>query len=157
MIAAVVGLSVLALSSKSPFAYLVFPALIWAALRFGQQGATLAVAVAAGMAVGETAHNVGPFVQHSITQSALTTQLYIAVAALTTLCLGATVSERQRSASELVEAKRRRLEELRASRRRIVEASGEARRQVERDLHDGAQQRLVSLLLDLQAAPQEGL
>jgi signal transduction histidine kinase len=152
MIAVVVGLSVLALSSKSPFAYVVFPALIWAALRFGQQGATLAVAVAvaAGMAVGETAHNVGPFVEHSITQSALTTQLYIAVAALTTLCLGATVSERQRSASELVEAKRRRLEELRASRRRIVEASGEARRRLERDLHDGAQQRLVSISLDLQ-------
>jgi signal transduction histidine kinase len=150
MIATVIGLSVLALSSNTPFAYLVFPALIWAALRFGQQGATLAVAVAAGMAVAETAHNVGPFVEHSITQSALTTQLYIAVAALTTLCLAATVSERQRSASELVEAKRRGLEELRASRRRIVEASGEARRQVERDLHDGAQQRLVSLLLDLQ-------
>jgi signal transduction histidine kinase len=150
MIAAVVGLSVLALSTKSPFAYLVFPALIWAALRFGQQGATLAVAVAAGMAVGETAHNVGPFVRHSITQSALTTQLYIAVAALTTLCLGAIVSERQHSASELVEAKRTRVEELRASRRRIVEASGEARRQLERDLHDGAQQRLVSVLLDLQ-------
>jgi signal transduction histidine kinase len=149
MIAAVVGLSVLALSTRTPFAYLVFPALIWAALRFGQQGATLAVAVAAGMAVGETAHNVGPFVEHSITQSALTTQLYIAVAALTTLCLGATVCERQRSASELVEAKRRRLDELSASRRRIVEASGEARRQLERDLHDGAQQRLVSLLLDL--------
>jgi signal transduction histidine kinase len=150
MIAAVVGLSVIAFSSNNPFAYLVFPALIWAALRFGQQGATLAVAVAAGMAVGETAHNVGPFVEHSITQSALTTQLYIAVAALATLCLGATVCERQRSASELVEAKRSRLEELRASRRRIVEASGEARRQLERDLHDGAQQRLVSLSLDLQ-------
>jgi signal transduction histidine kinase len=129
---------------------LVFPALIWAALRFGQQGATLAVAVAVGVAVAETAHNVGPFVAHSITKSALTTQLYIAVAALTTLCLSATVSERQRSASELVEAKRKGLEELRASRRRIVEASGEARRQLERDLHDGAQQRLVSLLLDLQ-------
>ena len=149
MIATVVGLSILALSSKSPFAYLVFPALIWAALRFGQQGATLAVAVAAGMAVGETAHNVGPFIEHSITQTALTTQLYIAVAAVTTLCLAATVSERQRSASELVEAKRRSLEDLRASRRRIVEASSEARRQVERDLHDGAQQRLVSLSLDL--------
>lgn len=45
---------------------------------------------------------------------------------------------------------RARLEELRASRRRIVEASGEARRQLERDLHDGAQQRLVALSLDLQ-------
>jgi signal transduction histidine kinase len=37
--------------------------------------------------------------------------------------------------------------ELAASRARIVTASDEARRQIERDLHDGVQQRLVSLLL----------
>jgi signal transduction histidine kinase len=43
-----------------------------------------------------------------------------------------------------------RLQELRASRRRIVEATVEARRRLERDLHDGAQQRLVSMSLDLQ-------
>jgi signal transduction histidine kinase len=43
-----------------------------------------------------------------------------------------------------------RLEDLRASRRRIVEATVEARRRLERDLHDGAQQRLVSMSLDLQ-------
>jgi signal transduction histidine kinase len=35
--------------------------------------------------------------------------------------------------------------ELAASRRRIVAASDEARRQIERDLHDGTQQRLVAL------------
>ncbi len=42
-------------------------------------------------------------------------------------------------------------EELQASRTRIVEAADEARRQIERDLHDGAQQRLVtaSMLLKL--------
>jgi signal transduction histidine kinase len=40
-------------------------------------------------------------------------------------------------------------EALAASRARIVEASYEARRRIERDLHDGAQQRLVSLALDL--------
>jgi signal transduction histidine kinase len=37
--------------------------------------------------------------------------------------------------------------ELAASRRRIVTASDEARRRIERDLHDGTQQRLVSLQL----------
>ena len=42
--------------------------------------------------------------------------------------------------------------ELAASRARIVAASDEARRRLERDLHDGIQQRLVSLALTLRAA-----
>jgi signal transduction histidine kinase len=44
---------------------------------------------------------------------------------------------------------RARVEELRVSRVRIVEAQDHARRRIERDLHDGAQQQLVSLSLDL--------
>jgi signal transduction histidine kinase len=43
-------------------------------------------------------------------------------------------------------------EELRASRARIVAASDHTRRRIERDLHDGVQQRLVSLALALRAA-----
>jgi PAS domain S-box-containing protein len=43
-------------------------------------------------------------------------------------------------------------EHLARSRARIVEASDEARRRLERDLHDGAQQRLVSLALMLRLA-----
>jgi signal transduction histidine kinase len=42
--------------------------------------------------------------------------------------------------------------ELAASRARIVAASDETRRRIERDLHDGAQQRLVSLGLELRLA-----
>ncbi|MGZ4461454.1 MAG: sensor histidine kinase [Gaiellaceae bacterium] len=45
---------------------------------------------------------------------------------------------------------RARVEELRASRKRILEEGVEARRRIERDLHDGAQQQLVALSLDLQ-------
>jgi signal transduction histidine kinase len=44
------------------------------------------------------------------------------------------------------------LDEVRASRARIVEAGDAERRRVERDLHDGAQQRLVSLTLALRLA-----
>ncbi|MFL5826224.1 MAG: sensor histidine kinase [Thermoleophilaceae bacterium] len=44
---------------------------------------------------------------------------------------------------------RARLEELRVSRLRIVEATDAARRRIERDLHDGAQQQLVSLRIEL--------
>jgi signal transduction histidine kinase len=41
-------------------------------------------------------------------------------------------------------------EQLAASRARIVEAGDTARQRIERDLHDGAQQRLVALALNLQ-------
>ncbi len=47
---------------------------------------------------------------------------------------------------------RARLEDLRASRARLVEAGMAERRRLERDLHDGAQQRLVSLALSLRLA-----
>ena len=46
--------------------------------------------------------------------------------------------------------------ELAASRRRIVAASDEARRRIERDLHDGTQQRLVSLALAARTAQADG-
>jgi signal transduction histidine kinase len=44
---------------------------------------------------------------------------------------------------------RARLEELKASRLRIIEAGQSERRRMERNLHDGAQQRLVSLSIEL--------
>jgi len=44
--------------------------------------------------------------------------------------------------------------ELRAAAKRIVAAQDEARRRIERDLHDGSQQRLVTLALSLQAIGQ---
>jgi len=43
-------------------------------------------------------------------------------------------------------------DELTASRARVVAAGDEARRRIERDLHDGTQQRLVSLGLEVRAA-----
>ena len=45
-----------------------------------------------------------------------------------------------------------RLAELNASRARIVAAADESRRRIERDLHDGAQQRLATLAMELRAA-----
>ena len=59
---------------------------------------------------------------------------------------GVVASENVRLDAEL----QARLDELRESRARIVEAGYAERRRVERDLHDGAQQRLVALALELQ-------
>jgi PAS domain S-box-containing protein len=58
-------------------------------------------------------------------------------------------AERDRDAAEIHAA------ELRASQRRIVENSALVRRQVVRDLHDGAQQRLITMLISLQLAREE--
>jgi signal transduction histidine kinase len=56
--------------------------------------------------------------------------------------------ENQRLSAEL----RARVEELRASRARLVEAGDTERRRLERDLHDGAQARLVALAIKLRRA-----
>ena len=49
------------------------------------------------------------------------------------------------------------LDEMRQSRARLVEAADNERRRLERDLHDGAQQQLVTVLLSLQLAKAEAL
>ncbi len=59
------------------------------------------------------------------------------------------------SGSDITDRKRHEAE-VRQSRARIVAAADNARRRLERNLHDGAQQRLVSLLLQLRAA-QRGI
>ena len=46
-------------------------------------------------------------------------------------------------------ALRERVDDLRTARQRIIEAADAERRRIERDLHDGAQQRLVALAMDL--------
>jgi signal transduction histidine kinase len=73
-------------------------------------------------------------------------ELVEAVAATAQLAL-----ENQRLQAEL----RAQLDEVRASRARIVAAGDAERRRLERDLHDGAQQRLLALGLALQLARSE--
>ena len=58
--------------------------------------------------------------------------------------------------ADITERKRQEAE-LRASRARIVEAGDKARRELERNLHDGAQQRLVALSLSLRLAQSKVL
>ena len=60
--------------------------------------------------------------------------------------LAAEKAVRQRDAAEI------RAAESQAAQRRILESATSARQQLARDLHDGAQQRLVALILELQVA-----
>ena len=96
------------LPSQRDVPYVVFPVLIWAALRFGPRGAATALVVVAGLTVWNTAHNAGPFVRESITDSLLSSQLFLATAALTSLVLAAVTAERT-SADEALRANEERL------------------------------------------------
>ena len=141
MIAAVTALSVVASSTSEPVMYTVFPALLWAAFRFGPPGATLSIAITAGVVIGETANALGPFAEQPIDHRTLSTQLYIWVAALTTLFVSGMVCERERSSRELADA-----------RRAQGERTAEERRRIARDLHDSVSQALFSTVLHTRTA-----
>jgi signal transduction histidine kinase len=102
--------------------YIVFPVLLWAALRFGPRGASAAILVVCSITVWNTAQNDGPFVRDSITDSLLTTQLFIAIAALTSLVLAAVTADRTRTEAALAEseARQRALADEQAALRRVA-------------------------------------
>jgi signal transduction histidine kinase len=138
LLASTVVVAELVFRSSRPLTYLAFPTLIWAALRFRAWGATVVIALLAAVSTWHTAHLSGPFVFHSIPQAVISEQLFIIVPALLSLALAAVVAEREAFAAGLG-----------ASRARILDAADGERRRIERNLHDGAQQRLTALGVQL--------
>ena len=113
VVAALIVLSELPPQRDVPF--IVFPVLLWAALRFGPRGAATAILVVCSITVWNTAQSDGPFVRDSITDSLLVTQLFIATAAITSLVLAAVTAERTRA-----EAAQRALAAEQAALRRVA-------------------------------------
>ena len=143
LLATLIGVSTVAAQVGGPSAYLAFPVLIWAGFRFGPRGATIAMAISAAFTIWGATDFPGPFMVNGA-DSVPATQIYLAVAALATLAVAALASEREQLA-----------ESVRASRTRIVLAADEERRRLERNLHDGAQGRLVVLAARLGLAAHD--
>jgi signal transduction histidine kinase len=140
----VVALSIVAFSLAYPLPYIVFPALMLAAVNLGMRGATAALACALAVAIGMTAARTVPFAQQSITTEVLSTQLYILTATLTTLALGAAVRARRQAGAELAQA-----------RQRAADQADQERQRIARDLHDSVSQTLFSLGLHAGIARHE--
>lgn len=126
--AAALGVSVVAVSTMtffgdtrrlatgaSPFdqTYVLFPVLIWAALRFGHRGALTATLAVSAIAVAGTVQGHGPFVEPELHDSLLGLQVFMAIVTATFLVLGATIAERRRA---LEEARRAQQEAAEANR-----------------------------------------
>jgi signal transduction histidine kinase len=102
--------------------YVVFPALLWTALRLGPRGASTAILIVCSITVWKTSQDDGPFVRDSLTDSLLATQLFIAIATVTSLLLAAVTAERARA-----EAAQRALTGEQAALRRVATlVAGEA-------------------------------
>lgn len=108
--ASTVAVSWFAFSGGVGFRFLVFPPLIWAALRFGPRGATLAMLATVSIAVWHTVHLVVPFASESVSERLHSVQIFASVTALTVLFLAAVKREREHAREQL----RRHLDELEA-------------------------------------------
>jgi len=88
--------------------YVIFPFVIWAALRLGQRGAAAATFLVSGIAILGTAHGMGPFSLESKNDSLVLLQTFMAVVSLTSMILAAATIERSKAA----EALRQRIDDL---------------------------------------------
>ena len=90
-------LGYLCLAMPYPTAFATLPPIIWAALRHGLAGSSLAVGLTIVQAVLYAAHGIGPFVDHlSLAQTQLVVQAFGIVAAMTGLLLtGSAIQERR--------------------------------------------------------------
>jgi signal transduction histidine kinase len=73
--------------------YILFPFLIWAAIRFGGRGSVTALFVMSVVAVWGTVLGYGPFIRPGLSESLLDLQVFVGVTAATFLLLGGAVSE----------------------------------------------------------------
>ena len=87
-----------------PIAFLTFPVLVWAAFRFGPRAAATANLAIGGIAVWGTLNGFGPYALESQNESLLVLQAFMAVAAVTSLVLGAAVLDRSRAETRVLAA-----------------------------------------------------
>jgi PAS domain S-box-containing protein len=106
------------------FGFFLLPFVVWAAVRFSVGGAALSSLLVSTFAVWGTAHGLGPFVAFGTwLHHVQSLQIFIAVIALSGLCMAAVVAERTRAKEALA-----REESLRGGQeqyRRIVETTNE--------------------------------
>ena len=99
-------------STKLPFTeYIVFPFVVWAAMRLGVAATAFIVAACDAIAIFATYHGFGPFAGLGAESGLVHLQVFIAVAAATALLLAA-VAEQRRNAEEQARAHAQELETL---------------------------------------------
>lgn len=87
-----------------PLAFVVFPSLIWAAVRFEQHGSVVANFLTAAIAVGMTIVGKGPFASLGLQESIVVLWVFIMVTTVPALLLAVSISERHHAEEALQQA-----------------------------------------------------
>jgi integral membrane sensor domain MASE1 len=95
------GAALVATTSPYDLLTLVFPFLIWAALRFEQLGAAPCALLVSVIAIRAAAHGSGPFAGHDLLGKMVTLQVFNGTAALVAFLLAALTTERKLRARQL--------------------------------------------------------
>lgn len=157
--------------TKPALLYLPLPLLLWAAIRFGPKGSTVALLVVSVFEIWGAIHGFGPFTLQSPELNALSVQLFLILASMPLMFLAALIKERERS-QEVVRQEGVRLElalddaqrasralsaseaELRESHNqvrkllgRLIDVQEAERRRISRELHDDLNQKIATLSL----------
>ena len=97
------GGTVGAASNFPALLYAPVPFLLWAALRFNQYGAHLAILVITIFSISSAVNGLGPFTTNTPIDNVLSLQLYLIAAAIPMLLLSVALSEQKRANDEKVE------------------------------------------------------
>ncbi len=103
--AAVLGIAWIVITAGASFEYTLIPVLVWAALRLGLHGVTLALLTVSLLAIVTTSLGVGAFAAEDLNRSLLLIQAFVGVASITPLVLVAAMHER-RAAAERAQTER---------------------------------------------------
>jgi PAS domain S-box-containing protein len=105
--------------------FLVFPFVIWAAIRFGILGSAVVSALIAGVAIWATSAGLGPFVQPNPIRGATLLQVFLGVISVSGLALASVVAEREaaqgalQTVQELARRREQAEQSLRSSKQRL--------------------------------------
>lgn len=153
--------------------YLPLPFLLWAAIRFGPRGSSLAFMVVSIFEIWGAINGLGPFATASPEMNALSVQLFLILASMPLMFLAALIKERAK-AQEFALQEEQQLEmaldsEQRASRAlsasqeklhqshhqvrkllgRLIDIQEAERRRISRELHDDLNQKIAALSLSI--------
>jgi signal transduction histidine kinase len=102
LLAILIGASFAVFHTSVPVAYLLFPLAAWAAIRFRQFGAIVAIAAVSSISIALTVHGLGPFVAGLSTTGSLSTlQVFNGTLTLSALLLAALTIQARRAETRL--------------------------------------------------------